>query len=288
MLRVDNGSFLENSSKINYASRPANRCVSRRMEVQKIEKAACDKNADVVKQLDQFHRNNACQVHTCVPQKKCMAKVGLHDSNGNFLTQALVGANVDANLRVGGNQVGYVYQEKSINDSNALANALRAENPIAASVATRIAQSNAELYGKPHAWDGSDHGYFCVKGCPKQPKPCPRDVCKKADPLFNPELGIGSDGLEMKQSLRANNEAQVFRQRQAARATTAEAGMMARPQMAEMETTTQRRQGETLNTMIAEGARAIFPSRRRAPVLVSSSASTVANSPVSQREKDQL
>lgn len=288
MLRVDNGSFLENSSKINYASRPANRCVSRRMEVQKIEKAACDKNADVVKQLDQFHRNNACQVHTCVPQKKCMAKVGLHDSNGNFLTQALVGANMDANLRVGGNQVGYVYQEKTINDSNALANALRAENPIAASIATRVAQSNAELYGKPHAWDGSDHGYFCVKGCPKQEKPCPRDVCKKADPLFNPDLGIGSDGLEMKQSLRANNEAQVFRQRQAARATTAEAGVMARPQTATMETTTARRQGETLNTMVSEGTGRLIYARRRAPQPVSSSASTVANSPVSQREKDQL
>ena len=69
MLRVDNGSFLENSVKINYASRPASRCVKRRGEVQKIEKAACDKNADAVKQLDQFHRDNACQVHTCVPQK---------------------------------------------------------------------------------------------------------------------------------------------------------------------------------------------------------------------------
>ena len=124
-----------------------------------------------------------------------MAKVGLHDSNGNYLYSSLVGANVDANLRVGGNQIGYVYQEKSINNTDALASALRANNPVAASVATRIAQSNAELYGKPHAWDGSDHGYFCVDDCPKQPKPCPVDKCKKADPLFNPELGIGSDGF---------------------------------------------------------------------------------------------
>ena len=213
MLRVDNGSFLENSSKINYASRPANKCVSRRAEVQKIEKAACDKNADAVKRLDQFHRDNACQVHTCVPQKKCMAKVGLHDSNGNYLYSSLVGANVDANLRVGGNQIGYVYQEKSINNTDALASALRANNPVAASVATRIAQSNAELYGKPHAWDGSDHGYFCVDDCPKQPKPCPRDICKKADPLFNPELGIGSDGLEAKMNLREANEAGIFQRR---------------------------------------------------------------------------
>lgn len=149
-----------------------------------------------------------------------MAKVGLHDSNGNFLYSSLVGANLQANLRTGGNQVGYVYQEKSINNADALADALRANNPVAAGIASKIAQSNAELYGKPHAWDGSDHGYFCVK-CPAKPKPCPKDYCKKADPLFNPTLGIGSDGLEMKESLRANNEAQVFRQRQAAMATTA-------------------------------------------------------------------
>jgi hypothetical protein len=294
MLRVDNGSFLENSSNINYAKRPANKCVTRREEVRKIERAACDKNADAVKLLDQFHRDNACQVHTCVPQKKCMAKVGLHDSNGNFLTKELVGANLNANLRVGGNQIGYVYQEKSINNVSALADALRANNPVAASVAQKIAQSNAELFGKPHAWDGSDHGYFCVDDCPKQPKPCPRNVCKKADPLFNPELGIGSDGLEAKQSLREANEAQVFRQRQAAMATTASQAVA---QTAEMGTETRGR-GESDAVAIARGGRVIYAQRRSATV---SSSPTSGASPVSTpgsmeptstrlmgRERDQL
>lgn len=223
MLRVDNGSFLENSKNITYAKTRENKCATKRQQVVQMERRACDPNADAVKLLDDFHRKNACSVHTCVPQKKCMAKVGLHDSNGNFLYSSLVGANLQANLRTGGNQVGYVYQEKSINNADALADALRANNPVAAGIASKIAQSNAELYGKPHAWDGSDHGYFCVK-CPPKPKPCPRVVCKKADPLFNPTLGIGSDGLEAKQSLREINDAQVFRQRQAAMATTAEMG----------------------------------------------------------------
>ncbi len=220
MLRVDNGSFLENSKNITYAKTRENKCATKRQQVVQMERRACDPNADAVKLLDDFHRKNACSVHTCVPQKKCMAKVGLHDSNGNFLYSSLVGANLQANLRTGGNQVGYVYQEKSINNADALADALRANNPVAAGIASKIAQSNAELYGKPNAWDGSDQGYFCVK-CPPKPKPCPRVVCKKADPLFNPTLGIGSDGLEAKQSLREINDAQVFRQRQAAMATTA-------------------------------------------------------------------
>ena len=278
MLRVDNGSFLENSSKINYASRPANKCVSRRAEVQKIEKAACDKNADAVKMLDQFHRDNACQVHTCVPQKKCMAKVGLHDSNGNFLYSSLVGANVDANLRVGGNQVGYVYQEKSINNTDALASALRANNPVAASVATKIAQSNAELYGKPHAWDGSDHGYFCVDDCPKQPKPCPRDICKKADPLFNPELGIGSDGLEAKMSLREANEAGIFQAR-------LETAKVEQPQKVEM-TTPQKA------TVFKPHSRRPRPVPLNPPVAQTGTSSSpegkATGMPGTQREKDQL
>ena len=232
MLRVDNGSFLENSKNITYAKTPEQKCATRRKEVVQMERRACDPNADAVKLLDDFHRKNACQVHTCVPQKKCMAKVGLHDSNGNFLYSSLVGANVNANLRVGGNQIGYVYQEKSINNTDALADALRANNPVAAGVAQKVAQANAELFGKPHAWDGQDMGYFCIK-CPDKPKPCPRDVCKKADPLFNPTLGIGSDGLQAKEDLRMNNEAQVFRQRQAAMATTA-VGTQVAPQTATM------------------------------------------------------
>lgn len=210
MLRTDNGSFLNHSNNVNYAKVPDNKCVARRTEYDKIRKASCDPNADAVKQLDDLHRANACKVHTCVPLKTCMAKVGLHDANGNFLTKEMIGANVDANLRVGGNQIGYVYQEKSITNSDALIDALRKANPLAPSVAQKISQSNQELFGKPHAWDGSDMGYFCPARCPAKPKPCPKEYCKKADPLFNPTLGIGSDGLQAKMDLRETNEGKVF------------------------------------------------------------------------------
>ncbi len=271
MLRVDNGSFLENSKNITYAKTRENKCATKRQQVVQMERRACDPNADAVKLLDDFHRKNACSVHTCVPQKKCMAKVGLHDSNGNFLYSSLVGANLQANLRTGGNQVGYVYQEKSINNTDALADALRNNNPVAAGIASKIAQSNAELYGKPHAWDGSDHGYFCVK-CPPKPKPCPRDVCKKADPLFNPTLGIGSDGLEAKQNLREINDAQVFRQRQVATATTTQ-GVQAVAQTTESGGNPNR-QGRPRG-----GERVITARRPQPPAFVSSTATTAVGTP---------
>lgn len=219
MLRTQNTNVLENSPNIVYAKKTTHKCVERRDEYDKIRKRSCDKPADNVKILDDFHRNNACHVKTCIPQKKIMAKVGLHDANGNFLTNEMITANVDANLRVGSNQIGYVYQEKRINDPDVLAQRLRENNPVAAGVAQKIAESNAQLFGAPHAWDGSDLGHSCVK-CPERPKPCPVNICKKADPLNNPDIGLGSDGMAAKRNLREDSEAGAFRFRQAAMAKT--------------------------------------------------------------------
>jgi len=213
MLRTSNSEIENHNSNINYAKRPADKCVTRREEYEKLRKASCDPNAEPIKLLNQMHREASCKTHYCVPTKKCMAKVGLHDGNGNFLTQSLVSANLDSNMRIN-NQIGYVYQERTLVDSDALINALRNNNPIGASVAQKIQLSNNELFGKPHAWDGTDTGYHCVNECPARPKPpCPRNVCKKGDPLFNPELGIGSDGLEAKRDLREINMGRNFQVR---------------------------------------------------------------------------
>lgn len=214
MLRVDNGNVENHSSKIEYAKKNPSRCNpnDRREQYMKQIKSNCDPNADPIKALEQMHKDNSCKVHYCVPQKKCMAKVGLHDANGNFLTQSLVSANVDGNMRIN-NQIGYVYQERSLVDSDALLNALRNNNPIGASVAQKIQASNNELFGKPHAWDGTDTGYNCPVECPKKSKPCVRSNCKKGDPLFHPEIGIGSDGLEAKRDLREINMGRNFQVR---------------------------------------------------------------------------
>ena len=215
MLRVDNGNVEKHSGNISYdfKSKPIDKCTTRREEYDKIRKASCEPQKTAVQQLNDMHRENACKVHYCVPTKKCMAKVGLHDANGNFLTQSLVSANLDGNMRIN-NQIGYVYQEKTLVDNDALLKALRERNPLGVSVAQKIQQSNNELFGKPHAWDGTDMGYFCVPDCPKRPMPpCPKPKCKKPDPIFHPEVGIGSDGLEARRNLREINMGRNFQVR---------------------------------------------------------------------------
>lgn len=276
MLRVDNGNVLENSSNIQYAKLPADKCVSRREEYEKLRKASCDPNADEIKQLQDLQRKSACQVHYCVPTKTCMAKVGLHDANGNFLTQSLVSANLDTNMRIN-NQIGYVYQEKRLADTDALINALRNQNPLTASVAQKIQISNNELFGKPHAWDGTDTGHHCPQKCPEKPKPCFKTKCKKADPLFNPGLGIGSDGLEAKEYRRDFVIGRNFQERLETAQTTA-VGVQAVASTATMGT------GETLR-----GQPQIVGKPVGRPQTVSSSATTAEPSPrMGGRELDIL
>ncbi len=205
MLRTDNGSVLEYSTNINYKM-GGKTCY-------KGTKARCRDGVSELEQMRDLHRKNACAVHSCVPMKKCMAKVGMHDSNGNFLTQEFIGTNTTPNLRVGGNQIGYVYQEKSFADSDALFEALR-NNDVNHNVATKLAEHNSSLYGKDTTWDGQASGYFCVK-CPPKSKPCPTaKPCKKADP-FNAPIGLGSDVIEARENLRDTFNGRVFQSREA-------------------------------------------------------------------------
>ena len=204
MLRTDNGRALEYSENIRYA-KVGNNCLKNR-------KPTCHSGFTDLEKMRNFHRQNACATYSCVPLKKCQAKVGMH-ANGEYLTAEFIGKNLTRNLRVGGNQVGYVYQEKTLVDDNALMNALR-NGQIAHNTATKLAQHNSELYGKDTNWDGSSSGYFCVK-CPPKKLPCPTGPkCKKADP-FNAPIGLGSDVQQATESLRDNALASVFRSREA-------------------------------------------------------------------------
>jgi hypothetical protein len=197
MLRVDNGSVLEYSANINYAS-TGKKCY------QGTKSSCIDHGKTNVEILNDLHRQNACATFSCKPLKKCMAKTGMHDSAGNFLTKEMIGMNVKANMNVGGNQIGYVYQEKS------LLTAFEASS--VATPATLLAKRNSELYGKDTNWDGTHSGFFCVS-CPPKTKPCPpASKCKKADP-FNAPIGLGSDVNESRQNLRDDFNGRVFQNR---------------------------------------------------------------------------
>jgi len=202
MLRTDNGRILEHSSNINYAKVGKSCKTSAPARV-------CKTEVSQQSQLDDLHRANACNVHHCMPVKQCMAKVGMHDSNGSFLSSNMIGLNVKRDGNVGGNQIGYVYQEKQIIDTDALFQALRDDNQMH-NIATKLAQSNQQLYGKDTTWDGRASGFFCVKCPPKKyPKCKPVSECKKADP-FNAPIGLGSDVNEARGDLRDDMNAELF------------------------------------------------------------------------------
>tara|TARA_R110000787_G_scaffold285377_2_gene400831 strand:+ start:48 stop:902 length:855 start_codon:yes stop_codon:yes gene_type:complete len=207
MLRSDNGRALDFSDKIIYA-KTGKKCT------ESGGKPKAHSGLSDLEKMNNFHRANSCATYSCVPLKPCMAKIGMHDSHGNWLTKEFIGKNMTKDLRTGGNQIGYVYQEKSILDSDALMNALR-NGKISHNVATKIAQHNSELYGKDTSWDGQASGYFCVK-CPPKPKPCVAypGKNKKADP-FNAPIGLGSNVAEASASLQENRLASVFQQREA-------------------------------------------------------------------------
>jgi len=207
MLRVDNSNSLAYNPNVVYNTR-SNKCKK------EAKRPPCNAKSDY-EIMNDFKRNNACQVYSCVPTKKCMAKVGQHDSNGNFLRKEYIGMNIKADMNVGGNQIGYVYQEKTLVDPASLLQA-RAENGDRKihSIATLQALRNSEIYGSSTTWDGNHSGYFCVK-CPPAPKPCPApSKCKKADP-FNSPIGLGSDAIEARANLQDHNLGQVFREREA-------------------------------------------------------------------------
>ena len=53
--------------------------------------------------------------------------------------------------------------------------------------------------GKPVNFDGSENGTLCPQACPPRKKPpCVFSKCRKPDPLTNPDLVMGTDGMIVK------------------------------------------------------------------------------------------
>ncbi len=203
MLRTDNGNVSAHSSNIIYKQGKKS-CKSEK------SRPRCRDGQTELDVMNDFHRKNACAVYSCAVTKKCAAKVGMHDSNGNFLTKDMIGMNVKADMNIGSNQIGYVYQEKDVLDTSALMQkVLLGGDRELHSVATLLALRNSEQYGSATTWDGNHSGYFCVS-CPPRAKPCPVvKKCKKADP-FNAPVGLGSDVIEARGNLRDNHTGQSF------------------------------------------------------------------------------
>lgn len=198
MLRNDNNKLDLDVNEMMYANRAgAKKCRTLEEARQQYKKESCFHAKSEVEQLQDLERKNACKVQECLPIKKCKAKVGLHDGNGNFL--------FETELSIGRNRAGNradplpVFQNRSIIDLDKYYNQLSQDQEPIQTIVTKIAEHDLALYRNPYNWDGTPTGYTCF--CPEKPKPCPTpNPCKKADP-FNADLGIGSDALQVKSDL---------------------------------------------------------------------------------------
>lgn len=201
MLRTDNHSVEDRLGAVSFQNTPA------LCQPKKIQMPSCSQNVDDIKQLQKQQIENSCKTFHCAKTKKCRAIVGIH-VGGEELTNDLIGLNLKPDLNVGGNQIGYVYKERTIIDSDAYAEALRQNRPFTKDLATRVAEHNHELYGKPVNFDGSENGHMCPQACPKKSKPCKISKCRKPDPLTNPDIVMGTDGLIVKQIVQEQSIAQ--------------------------------------------------------------------------------
>ena len=199
MLRNDNNKLDLDVATMSYQEKKAKgrKCRTLAEAEMDYKKEACFHAKSQVAQLNNLHRKNACDVNECLPIKKCRAKVGLHDGNGNFLFDEKLSVGINSRGNV--SQALPVYQQRSIIDLDKYLNQLQADQAPIKSMVIAEAEQNLQAYRNPTNWDGTPTGYTCF--CPERPKPCPKkNPCKKPDP-FNADIGIGSDALQVKSDL---------------------------------------------------------------------------------------
>ena len=166
-----------------------------------------------LKKLHEMRKGSSCHPHSCLPTKKVKAKRAI-TVNGEQIDHTMIGLKVapggqgTATIENINNQTGYVYQEKTIVDKDRYIEALRNNNVLEHNVVTKLAEYDYHLYGVPfHAIDGQPTGDVDINKCPRKAKPCPPQFkCKKADPITNPVIGIGSDALENRENLKEQIE----------------------------------------------------------------------------------
>ena len=166
-----------------------------------------------LKKLHEMRKGSSCHPHSCLPTKKVRAKRAI-TVNGEQLDHTMIGLKIapggqgTATIENINNQTGYVYQEKTIVDKDRYIEALRNNNVLEHNVVTKLAEYDYHLYGVPfHAIDGQPTGDVDINKCERKARPCPPPFkCKKADPITNPIIGIGSDALENRSNLKEQIE----------------------------------------------------------------------------------
>jgi len=160
---------------------------------------------DDANKLVNIYKQHACDpmAPTCLVTTKCKAKTStLHDGTNN-VEPSIVGLNLKGDGNVGA--LYNTYRDIKIVDTEALIQQIRQGYAPFQDQVTKEALYKSQLYGAEFdVMTGVPTGFGCPSACPPRRKVCKPypPTCKIQDPLNNPIIGIGSDGMEARENLR--------------------------------------------------------------------------------------
>ena len=160
---------------------------------------------DDARKLVNIYKQHACDPMPppCLITKKCKAKTStLHDGTSN-VEPSIIGLNIKGDGNVGA--LYNTYRDIKIVDTEALIQQIRQGYAPFQDQVTKEALYKSQQYGAQFdVMTGVPTGFGCPSACPPRKKVCNTypPKCKIQDPLNNPIIGIGSDGMEARENLR--------------------------------------------------------------------------------------
>jgi len=160
---------------------------------------------DDARKLVNIYKQHACDplAPKCLITKKCKAKTStLHDGTSN-VEPSIIGLNIKGDGNVGA--LYNTYRDIKIVDTEALIQQIRQGYAPFQDQVTKEALYKSQQYGAQFdVMTGVPTGFGCPSACPPRKKVCHKypPTCKIQDPLNNPIIGIGSDGMEARENLR--------------------------------------------------------------------------------------
>ena len=212
--------------ELEYVKPIEKKCVSRKERLAQQKKEACGvgvlkaysvdevgnsltKNVgnmmDDARKLVNIYKQHACDplAPSCLITTKCKAKTStLHDGTSN-VEPSIVGLNLKGDGNVGA--LYNTYRDIKIVDTEALIQQIRQGYAPFQDQVTKEALYKSQQYGAEFdVMTGVPTGFGCPGKCPPRRKVCRKypPSCKIQDPLNNPIIGIGSDGMEARENLR--------------------------------------------------------------------------------------
>ena len=110
MLRKNNGEAIDliGDVKFQMDNNTCNKTARQRYEDMK--KRKCREEKQFIAEMRDLRKEGACKQYSCIPTKKCMMKVGMHDGDDRNIEHHLIGMKLNNNNRITfRNKYTYVY-----------------------------------------------------------------------------------------------------------------------------------------------------------------------------------